>query len=90
MSEFIKSIEAVEATISIRLNSMKKYNVVIDGDRTSITLEPFIWEILHEVADENNIDVYALCSYINKRKNKKASLSSSLRVFLISYLHTKV
>lgn len=87
MADFFKHIETVEASLAVKLNSMRKYNVLIhETKRTSVTLEPIVWEILHEIAQEQGCDVNDLCSFIDKRKQEGANLSSAIRVFLISYL----
>lgn len=86
MPEFLKHIQTAEASLLVKLNTIKKYNIVIDGKRTSVTLEPIIWEILHKIADEQKCDVHALCSFIHSRMDENGSLSSAIRVFLISYL----
>lgn len=86
MLNFNKDLETVEASLSVKLNSMKKYNVVLGDKRTSITLEPIVWEVLHDVADRQESSVHELCSFINSRKKPGANLSSAIRVFLIAYL----
>ena len=86
MSEFIKHIQTVEASLTIKLNTMKKYSVSVSDKRTSITLEPMIWEILHEIADDQDCTVHELCTFIDSRKKEGANLSSAIRVFLLSYL----
>lgn len=86
MKEFEKHIQTVEASLSVRLNSMKKYNIVINDKRTSITLEPIIWEILHDIAEGQGCKIHDLCSFIENRKKTGANLSSAIRVFIIAYL----
>ena len=86
MSDFLKHIETTEASLSVKLNSMHKYNVVVDGKRTSITLEPMVWDILNEIAENQDCDIHTLCDFINSRKKPGANLSSAIRVFLLSYL----
>ncbi|MCB1782809.1 MAG: ribbon-helix-helix domain-containing protein [Alphaproteobacteria bacterium] len=71
------------------LNELKKRNIKINGMRTSVRLEPQVWEILHDVAHEIGCDVNRLCEFIFERKSEESSLSSAIRVFLISYLNIK-
>lgn len=87
MANLSKLLETAEASILIRLNELKKRNVVIGEKRTSVTLEPLVWEILHEIANEQNCSIHELCTFINERKGSNSSLSSAIRVFLISYLY---
>ena len=86
MQKFFKHIQTVEASLNVKLNTMKKYNVVIGEKRTSITLEPMVWEILHDLADHQECTIHELCSFINDRNKSGANLSSAIRVFLLSYL----
>lgn len=82
-------LEVAEASLFIRLSTLKKRNIQIGDKRTSVTLEPQVWKILHEVANEQSVDVHDLCAFIDKRKHPKSSLASAIRVYLISYLHIK-
>ena len=81
-----EALETAEASIYVSLSELRKRNVVINGSRTSVTLEPQIWAILHKVADDQGCDIHKLCSFIFDRKNEETSLASAIRVFLISYL----
>lgn len=87
MPDFMKLLETVEASIYVRVNELKKQNITINGKRTSVTLEPQIWDILKEIAEDQNTTIHDLCSYIYDRKSDDSSLSSAIRVFLISYLY---
>lgn len=86
VTDFAKHIQTVEASLNVKLNTMKKYNVVVGDTRTSVTLEPLTWEILHDIANAQDCTVHELCGFINKRKAENSSLSSAIRVFLLSYL----
>lgn len=86
MGDFAKHIQTVEASLNVKLNTMKKYNVVIGDLRTSVTLEPMTWEILHDIAEAQDCTVHDLCGFIYKRKADDSSLASAIRVFLLSYL----
>ncbi|MGH1375535.1 MAG: ribbon-helix-helix domain-containing protein [Alphaproteobacteria bacterium] len=90
MSKIQEIIETAEASIFISLNELKKRNIFIHEKRTSVTLEPQVWNILHEIAEEQECGVHELCSFIYDRKNPDSSLASAIRVFLISYLNIKV
>lgn len=83
------ALEGSEASIFLRANELKKRNIEVDGRRTSVTLEPQVWVVLHDVAQDMNMDVHGLCSFINRRKGTQSSLASAIRVFLISYLNIK-
>ena len=89
MSGIKKLLETTEATVFIRSNELKKRNIVVNGMRTSVTLEPQVWSILHDVADEHECSIHELCDMIYTLKADKSSLASAIRIFLISYLNIK-
>lgn len=90
MSEqFEKSPAVVEASLSTRISHMKKYNISLGNFRTSITLEPILWQIFEDTAKNNNLSVHQLASFINDRKNADLSLSAAIRLFLTSYYYGK-
>lgn len=90
MTDINEILETAEASIYVSLSELKKRNIIIAGKRTSVTLEPQIWNILHNVAEEQGCDVHQLCTFISERKPDDASLASAIRVFLISYLDIKL
>lgn len=85
--ELNKFLETAEATIFLRSNSLKIRKIKIGDKYTSVRLEPQVWRILKEVADEHGCTVNDLCQMVYERKGDKSSLTSAIRTFLISYLH---
>ena len=90
MSNLKKNLQIVEAAVAIPLNELKRYNITVNGHRTSVTLEPRTWEILKDICREENIDMNELCDLLADRKGEKSSMASAIRVFLIAYLYAKV
>lgn len=70
---------------SERKTSLLGRNVTILGRRTSIRLEPQMWDILYEVAEREQTTIHEFCSLVALRKHENASLTSSIRVFLLLY-----
>lgn len=62
-------------------------NVRICGHRTSMRLEPSMWDALNEVSDRESKTVHELCSMIDRRRNE-SSLTAAIRVFILSYFRT--
>ena len=60
-------------------------NVTILGRRTSERLEPERWGVLNDVEGREQTTIHELCSLIALRKKSNASLTSSIRVFLLLY-----
>jgi predicted DNA-binding ribbon-helix-helix protein len=59
-------------------------NVTVCGRRTSVSLEHGFWTGLGEICAREDMTVSELCSIINCRRGK-ATLTASVRVFVVSY-----
>ena len=59
-------------------------NVVVAGQRTSVRLEPEMWDALQEISSARRITVNELVGEI-ARECQPAPLTASIRVFLLSY-----
>jgi predicted DNA-binding ribbon-helix-helix protein len=64
------------------------HNVNIQGRRTSIRLEPQIWDTLSEICRREFCTPHDVCSYVAERKVPHGSLTSSLRIFILDYFRT--
>ncbi len=58
-------------------------NVVVDGRRTSMRLEPEIWAVLEDAAAIEGLAIGQICSLVKQRRN--SNLSSAVRVFALLY-----
>ena len=63
-------------------------NVSVNGHRTSIRLEPQIWDSMTEICRREFCTPHDVCSYVAERKPPHGSLTSSLRVFILNYFRT--
>ena len=63
-------------------------NVNVHGHRTSIRLEPQIWESMSEICRREFCVPHDVCSYVAERKPPHGSLTSALRVFILDYFRT--
>ena len=87
MQDFEKFLETSEASLFLKLNQLAKRNIKIGDKRTSVNLEPQVWQILHDIAEEQGCTIHDLCTFVDERKSDDSSLSSAIRVFLMSYLY---
>src|SRR5690606_29968228 len=62
-------------------------NVVVKGHRTSMRLEPPMWDALEEVCRRQSRSISELCSMIEDRRCQ-SSLTSAVRVFVVTYFRT--
>lgn len=69
-----------------RLSQVSR-NVTINGRRTSIRMEPIMWDSLDEIAAREKKTAPAIIELIDTRR-QGASLTASLRVFIISCFKT--
>jgi predicted DNA-binding ribbon-helix-helix protein len=67
---------------------VKKRTVVIDGHKTSISLEDAFWTALKEIAHERREALQHLINGINASRQTN-NLSSVLRVFILGYYRTR-
>lgn len=68
--------------------TLRSRNVMLDRQRTSMRLEPEMWEALSEIAAIERTSVNSLITRIQERR-RQSSLTSSVRVFVMTYFrHT--
>lgn len=63
-------------------------NVRIHDRRTSVRLEPEMWQALREVAEIEGCTIHDLCGAVHDIKEAGASFTAALRVFLMEYYRT--
>ena len=61
---------------------------IIDGHKTSISLEDDFWLALKEIAVRNRVRVSALIARIDSERN--GNLSSAIRTFILAHYRTRV
>jgi predicted DNA-binding ribbon-helix-helix protein len=61
-----------------------KRSTLVDGHKTSVTLEDEFWNALKEIAVAQNITAAALVSKIDSER-EAANLSSAIRVYVLRY-----
>lgn len=60
-------------------------NITILGRRTSVRLEPEMWNALRDISARENCSIHDICSLIHIRKNPVTSLTAAIRVFMMLY-----
>ena len=61
-----------------------KRSIVLDGHKTSVSLEDAFWQSLRKIADERKETLSSLVSGIDARR-KTRNLSSVLRVYILEF-----
>ncbi len=62
------------------------HNVWVAGHRTSIRLEAVMWRALHEIAVREAKTIHELITIVSTRRHPSASLTATIRAFLVAYL----
>ena len=60
-----------------------KRSIVIDGHKTSVSLEDAFWNALKDIAHERRVALSQLLAGINTNRRQFANLSSALRLFVL-------
>lgn len=64
--------------------TLRSRNIIVGSHRTSMRLEPEMWEGLTDIARRERITINELCSRVNSRR-RQSSLTSAMRVFILAY-----
>ena len=83
----ISSNDCAKAAKSAQ-SSLISRNITIFDRRTSIRLEPEMWDALNHIAEREKCTIHDLCSLIYIRKRKETSLTAAIRVFLMLYFRS--
>lgn len=70
---------------TIQRSSLISRNITIRGRRTSIRLEPEMWDALKDISKREGTNIHNICSLISMRKSGDTSLTAAIRVFLMLY-----
>ncbi len=68
----------------VRLSSLVNRNVTIGRRRTSLRLEPAMWDALEEICRREEMNQHDLCERIDERR-RASSLTAAIRVFIVNY-----
>ena len=67
-----------------RDSTLLNRNIWVGRRRTSLRLEPAMWQALEEVAATSGLTIHQLCTMIEERR-QESSLTAAVRVFLLCY-----
>lgn len=62
-------------------------NVVVAGNRTSVRMEPLLWDSLADISRRENQSLNDIVTMIDGRRGDSA-LTAALRIFILSYFRT--
>ncbi|HZK92388.1 MAG TPA: ribbon-helix-helix domain-containing protein [Stellaceae bacterium] len=68
-------------------SSLTIRNIVVAGHRTSVRLEPLMWESLRDIARARGMAVNDLVTEID-RERSASSLTAAIRVYIVGFYRT--
>jgi predicted DNA-binding ribbon-helix-helix protein len=74
-----------DADSSENRSTLVSRNITVRGRRTSVRLEPEMWNALREITRREECRINDICSLIHLRKKPHTSLTAAIRVFLMLY-----
>lgn len=66
-------------------SSLISRNITVMGHRTSMRLEPAMWDALIEICRREKLTIHQLCDIVCERKPAETSFTAAMRVFAMSY-----
>ncbi len=67
------------------VSSLVSKNITVFGRRTSVRLEPEMWNAIDEISSREKCTIHDICSLVFIRKSEGTSLTAAIRVFLMLY-----
>lgn len=66
-------------------SSLVSRNIIVSNRRTSVRLEPEMWDALREICRREHKSIHEICTAISIAKPHNTSLTAAIRVFVMSY-----
>ncbi len=66
------------------MTTLQNRNIHLDGQRTSLRLEPAMWDALEEICRREGRSLNDICGYIEARRGR-SSRTAAVRVFILRY-----
>lgn len=70
-----------------RVSTLVNRNVFVGRRRTSLRLEPAMWDALAEICRREDLTLHDLCGLIDERR-RASSLTAAIRVFIVNYFRS--
>jgi len=65
-------------------SSLMIHNIVVAGHRTSVRLEPVMWDALHDIARRRRATMHDLVTDID-RERTASTLTAAIRVYTVDF-----
>jgi predicted DNA-binding ribbon-helix-helix protein len=68
-------------------SAIVKHSVVLEGHKTSVSLENEFWEGLREIAEVQKTNLSSLVRQVDRDRGTGGNLSSAIRVYVFKHFH---
>ena len=68
-------------------SGLVNHNIVVDGRRTSVRLEPQMWDALNEIARRESRNLHDICTEVDADR-VQTTFAASLRVYILTYFRS--
>ena len=68
---------------------LKSRNIIVLGHRTSVRLEPAMWEALKDISRWERKSINEIVSAIADCQTRSGSLTSAIRIFVMGYFRAR-
>lgn len=72
-------------TALLSRSTLVNRNIMVNGRRTSVRLEPEMWAALLDIARRENQNIHMLATRVWECKKPDTSLTAAIRVFCLAY-----
>ena len=77
--------EIRDQTRAAYVSSLVSRNVRVNGHRTSLRLEPEMWELLADIAAREDSTISRICTRIDEVRGSAGTLTAAIRVWIAAY-----
>ncbi len=71
-------------------SAVRKRSIIIDGHKTSISMEEPFWQALRDIARQRGLNLSALVGSIKAARAENSNLSSAVRVHILAHVRTRL
>lgn len=82
------SVNVIVPILAPVAGSLQSKNIRIHKRRTSVRLEPQMWNALNEIARLEKCSIHDVCGAVHDLKEPETSFTAALRVFMMEYYRT--
>lgn len=79
------TVEPSVAACATPRSTLVSRNVTVSGKRTSVRLEPEMWDGLQEICRRERSSMHQIVTSISIQKAERTSLTAAIRVFIMRY-----